>query len=178
MRVDSTSDSNDSAAWNHLVVAVCLVIMAIMSLPVALEKIVGAFKMAPKPLKLQLLLEFAGKVRDLPPELQQHKDRMEQVTECQTPFFLATEYLKDRRVILHFDAPQEAPTTRGFAGILTQGLNGQRADAILRIPNDFYLEMGLGQAISPLRLRGMSAILARIKRQVHEHQSADYPTET
>ena len=79
MRVDSTLDSNDSAAWNHLVVAVCLVIMAIMSLPAALEKIVGAFKMAPKPLKLQLLLEFAGKVRDLPPELQQHKDRMEQV---------------------------------------------------------------------------------------------------
>ena len=29
--------------------------------------------------------------------------------------------------------------------------------------------MGLGEVISPLRLRGMSAIMRRLKRQVREH---------
>ena len=33
---------------------------------------------------------------------------------------------------------------------------------------DFYTELGLAALISPLRLRGMSAMLARIKRRVRE----------
>jgi len=36
------------------------------------------------------------------------------------------------------------------------------------VPDDLYAQMGLGQAISPLRIRGGSAILSRLKRQVRE----------
>ena len=65
-----------------------------------------------------------------------------------------------------FSAPAEAPTTRGFASILAAGLDEQPADAILAVPEDFYTELGLAALISPLRLRGMSAMLARIKRRL------------
>jgi cysteine desulfuration protein SufE len=72
----------------------------------------------------------------------------------------------DRTVHLFFDAPPEAPTTRGFASIMQTGLDGEPAAEVLAVPNDFYLALGLGEAVSPLRLRGMAAMLARIKNQV------------
>ncbi|HVL26539.1 MAG TPA: SufE family protein [Acidimicrobiales bacterium] len=133
-----------------------------------LQRIVDLFASAPKELRVQALLEYSRKVPPLPEEYVEHRDRMEQVPECQTPFFLATEVGHDETVRLHFDVPAESPTTRGFAGILHSGLDGAKADDVLATPNDFYLKMGLGEAISTLRLRGMGAILARLKRQVRD----------
>lgn len=86
---------------------------------------------------------------------------------------IATDYPDDHRVILYFDAPPEAPTTRGFAGILSEGLSGLSAEVILATPDDFYIAMGLGEVISPLRLRAMSAIIGRIKRQVSAYQQGE-----
>ena len=65
-------------------------------------------------------------------------------------------------------APREAPTTRGFASILVQGLAGLTADEVLAVPDDYPQTIGLTQAVSPLRIRGMTALLGRTKRQVRE----------
>lgn len=140
-----------------------------MSMPEKLQNIVGAFRAAPKPLRLQLLLEYSKKVPPLPEHLAGKRDQMEQVHECQTPLFIATEFPQEDRVVFHFDAPPEAPTTRGFAGILAEGLSGSSPAEVLETPDDFYQEMGLAEVISPLRLRGMAAMLGRLKRQVREH---------
>jgi len=87
------------------------------------------------------------------------------VHECQTPFFLATR-LEEGKVKLFFDAPPESPTVRGYAGLLTAGLDGETPEAILEVEGDFYLNMGLEEVITPQRLRGMGAIVAHLKRQV------------
>ncbi len=134
----------------------------------ALQRIVDLFGSAPKDLRLQALLEYSRKVPPLPERYTDHPELLESVPECQTPFFLATELDEDERVALHFQVPAESPTTRGFAGILHQGLNGASAQEVLETPDDFYLKMGLGEAISSLRLRGMGAILSRLKRQVKQ----------
>ncbi len=134
----------------------------------SLQRIVDLFGSAPKDLRVQALLEYSRKVPPLPEKYADHPELLESVPECQTPFFLATELDQDQRVALHFQVPAESPTTRGFAGILYNGLNGATAQEVLETPDDFYLKMGLGEAISSLRLRGMGAILNRLKRQVKQ----------
>ncbi|KOS56788.1 SufE family protein [Rhodococcus rhodochrous] len=135
-----------------------------MTLPAPLAEIVDDFAAVEGQDKLQLLLEFSRELPPIPTELEEAA--MEPVPECQSPLFLSVDTADREHVRLHFSAPPEAPTTRGFASILHQGLDGLSAEQILGIPDDFYSALGLADAVSPLRLRGMSAMLARIKRHL------------
>jgi cysteine desulfuration protein SufE len=138
------------------------------SLPPALEEIAEDFSVASSPEKLQLLLEFSDELPALPERYVGHDELLERVDECQSPLFLVVEVAEDedRSVHLFFHAPAESPTTRGFAGILHEGLDGLPAAEVLAMPDDAPYRFGLGEAVSPLRLRGMVAMLSRIKRQV------------
>ncbi|MGC4934572.1 SufE family protein [Gordonia sp. DT30] len=135
-----------------------------MSLPRALAEIVDDFAALGDSDKITLLLEFAGELPELPAELV--TEAMEPVPECQSPVFLSVDAVDPAAVQLYFSAPREAPTTRGFASILHQGLDGAPAQTILDVPGDFYHDLGLDKAVSPLRLRGMAGMLGRIKAQV------------
>lgn len=137
-----------------------------MSMPAPLAEVVAEFAEVAGQDKLALLLEFSGELPELPAELTEAA--MEPVPECQSPLFLHVDADDPQRVRLYFSAPAEAPTTRGFAAILAAGLDGQSADAILAVPDDFYADLGLAKLISPLRLRGMSAMLTRIKRRLRD----------
>ncbi|HYB47771.1 MAG TPA: SufE family protein [Streptosporangiaceae bacterium] len=131
-----------------------------------LQEIADDFNAMPDKERLQLLLEFSRELPDLPDRYAQQHDLLEPVPECQTPLFLAVEVDPDSTVHLFFDAPPEAPTTRGFAAILHAGLDGLSADEVLATPSEFTGQFGLQDLVSPLRLRGMAAMLARIKRQI------------
>jgi len=135
-----------------------------VTLPAPLAEIVDDFAAVDGQDKLQLLLEFSRELPPIPAELEEAA--MEPVPECQSPLFLSVDTADREHVRLHFSAPPEAPTTRGFASILHQGLDGLSAEQILEVPDDFYSALGLAEAVSPLRLRGMSAMLARIKRHL------------
>ena len=76
--------------------------------------------------------------------------------------------LPDENDVVHMyaTAPAEAPTTRGFASILVQGLSGLSSAEVLDLSDDYPQSLGLSQAVSPLRLRGMTGMLARAKRQI------------
>jgi cysteine desulfuration protein SufE len=137
------------------------------SVPPALAEVVSDFADVAGQDKLQLLLEFANELPPLPVDLEEAA--MEPVLECQSPLFLHVDAADREHVRLYFSAPAEAPTTRGFAAILAAGLDEQSADEILAVPDDFYTDLGLAALISPLRLRGMSAMLARIKRRLREN---------
>ena len=135
-----------------------------MSLPAPLAEVVSEFAEMAGQDQLTLLLEFANDLPALPADLTEAA--MEPVPECQSPLFLHVDAADPANVRLYFSAPAEAPTTRGFASILAAGLDGQPAADILAVPDDFYSDLGLAALISPLRLRGMSAMLTRIKRRL------------
>jgi len=133
-----------------------------------LQEIVDDFAATPDKERLHLLLEFSDELPALPSRYAAQHGLLEQVPECQSPLFLAVELAADDTVRLFFDAPPEAPTTRGFAGILHAGLDGLGAAEVLATPAEFPGQLGLADLVSPLRLRGMSAMLTRIKRQIRD----------
>ncbi|HTX26505.1 MAG TPA: SufE family protein [Streptosporangiaceae bacterium] len=120
--------------------------------------------------RLQLLLDFSRELPALPDRYAADPGLLEPVPECQSPLFLAVEVDQDATVHLFFQAPEEAPTTRGFASILYAGLDGLNADEVLATPAEFSGQLGLRDLVSPLRLRGMAAMLARIKAQIRRQR--------
>jgi cysteine desulfuration protein SufE len=130
-----------------------------------LNRIVDMFSAAPKDLRIQALLDYSRRLPELPDRLTENPELLEVVPECQSPFALIVEQ-ENEGVRLYFRVPAEAPTVRGFASILHEALDGSPTQEILDVPNDFYLKMGLQEAVSSQRLNGMAAILRRIKTQV------------
>lgn len=134
-------------------------------LPPRLERLVTLFASSPKDVKVHALVDYSNRLADPPPHLVD-EHALSRVPECQTPFFVAVELDDEDRVTLHFDVPRESPTIRGYAGILADGLDGLPATEVLAVPDDFYMRMDLAEVLTPLRLRGMGAILAAVKSLV------------
>lgn len=146
--------------------------MTEQQLPEALAQIRDDFLALEQRERLQLLLEFSNALPELPERYADHPDLLERVEECQSPVFIFVEVDDDSVVHTFVTAPREAPTTRGFASILAEGLKGLTVDEVLSVPADYPLTIGLTEAVSPLRIRGMMALLGRIQRQVREKSAA------
>lgn len=133
--------------------------------PPALRDLIEEFQEAPPAVRLEYMIDFSEGLPPLPERLLAQRHSMEQVHECQSPVFLHTE-IEEGAVHFYFDIPREAPTVRGYAGILAETLNGAAPAQVLSTPDDVYRLLGLDKAISHLRLRGLHALMGVMKRQV------------
>ncbi|MDI6695140.1 MAG: SufE family protein [Anaerolineales bacterium] len=132
-------------------------------LPARLKEIIEDFAFCEGREKLELLLQYSEQMPPLPERLKNERDQMEFVPECMTPVYVHAE-THDGRMTFFFDVPDESPTVRGFASVISEGLRGASPEEVLNIPNDFYQQMGLDQTLTQQRLNGMAAILAHVKR--------------
>lgn len=131
-------------------------------IPQALADIIETFQFSDRQEKMDLLLEFAEKLRPIPQDLIQGAGEPEAVPECMTPVSVFVEKgIQGLR--FYFEIPPESPTIRGFAAIVQQGLWDVSAEEILAIPQDFFLPMGLHQILTPQRMNGLIAIMAHVK---------------
>lgn len=137
-------------------------------LPDKLQAIVEDFALLEGQEKLEYLLELADRLPPLPDRLLADRDSMEVVHECMTTVFVAAEKDGDGRLTFYLDVPPESPTARGYATILTEGLNGSTTAEVMAVPTEFYLKMGLQQVLSGQRLTGIGGILAHMKRLAGE----------
>lgn len=136
-------------------------------LPERLQEIVEEFALCVGQEKLEHLLYFSESLPPLPDWLAAKQDQMEQVHECMTPLSVYARQ-ENGRLTYFFDAPADAPTVRGFAAFMAEGINGSEPETVLRIPDDFYLETGLNQVLTMQRMNGLAGILARMKRLAAE----------
>ena len=133
-------------------------------MPAPLAEVVSDFQEVQGQDKLQLLLEFAGRAAAAARRSRRGGDG----AGARMPV-AAVPACRRRRPRARAAVLQR--TARGADDTRIRldpgpGLDEQSADDILAVPDDFYTELGLAALISPLRLRGMSAMLARIKRHL------------
>jgi cysteine desulfuration protein SufE len=130
-----------------------------------LDEIAAMFRGVDVELRLQLLLDFANRLPELPERLREQRDAgMNRVHECMTPLFLFVEPGEEagtRRLFI--DVAEEAPTIRGFAGILTKALDGRPREEWREIPDDLVNRLGLSGVIRMNRLVGIAALLGRLR---------------
>ncbi len=131
----------------------------------ALDAIVSELGDADRQERIELLIDFAKNLPPLPDRLEALKDAEHRVEECQSPVFLFVEE-RGGRLAIHADAPIEAPTVRGFVAILVEGLDGATVEEVLSIPGDLIERIGLPEILGMLRVRGLSGVLARLKKEV------------
>lgn len=142
-------------------------------MPESLQDIIDTFQSVDAEMRLELLLDYANKLPPLPERLHAQRDAEEhRVHECQTPVFLWVEPEEGGGdggggggVAIHVEVAEEAPTVQGFASILVHAYSGQPGQVIADAPPDLINQLGLAGAIRMTRTIGLSALLARIKRE-------------
>lgn len=131
-----------------------------------LDEIIAEFQDLDLQERLELLLEFASGLPELPDRFQALRDAgLDRVVECQTPVFLWVE-LDSGRVRVFADVAPEAPTVKGFVAILVEAFDGAAPETVLATPGDLLKRMGLADALGMTRLRGLHAVVSWIKRLV------------
>ena len=116
--------------------------------------------------RLELLLDFAEKLAELPEAYQAERDAgLHRVPECMTPTFLWVQCLNGRVSIHAYVAP-EAPTVKGFVSILVDAFNGTMPDEVAAVPADLLHRLGLAELLGMNRLRGLHAVQQRLQNEI------------
>ncbi len=131
----------------------------------ALGELAADLRDADRQERIEMLIDLAKGLPPLPERLAHFKDEAHRVPECQSPVFLFAEVEGDR-ARLFADAPIEAPTVRGFVSLLVEGLAGATVEDVLTLKNDLIERAGLPEILGMLRVRGLTGVLNRLKREV------------
>jgi cysteine desulfuration protein SufE len=132
--------------------------------PTSLSRIVPRFQNADRQTRLELLLDYANRLPDLPERYRAARDAgQNRVPECQSPVFLFLER-EGEGVALQADAPREAPTVRGFVSLLSRAIRGASPAEVAALPSDLLDQLGLSEALGMTRSQGLAAVVARVKR--------------
>jgi cysteine desulfuration protein SufE len=133
-----------------------------------LDRTIQRFASADRQLRLELLLDYARKLPPLPERFHEARDRgLNRVPECMSPVFLFMETDGDK-LTLPADAPEEAPTVRGFVSLLARQVHDALPETVQAIPNDLLDQLKLTELLGMTRMQGLSAIVPRIKRMAGE----------
>ncbi|MGH7885726.1 MAG: SufE family protein [Thermodesulfobacteriota bacterium] len=131
-----------------------------------IEEIIEQFQDADYQETLGLLIDYSEDLPQLPERFVEERDNgYNRVHECETPVFIFIE-VKNEKVNIFADVPEESPTVRGLVSILVNAFDGVSAGEIENAPPDLLMRLGLAQKLGIRRVRGLSAVYAMIKNEV------------
>jgi cysteine desulfuration protein SufE len=134
--------------------------------PARLDEIVEEFADLEPRERLELLLDFAESLPELSAELKAQRDAgLHRIHECQTPVYLWVS-VEEGKVRVDGDVAPEAPTVKGFVAILVDAFTGAAPAEVLCAQPDLLSRLGLAETLGMVRMRGLSAILHRIREEV------------
>lgn len=140
-----------------------------------LNELIQTFSSLEPEERLQLLLDYAGKLPPLPDRFSAQKALgLNRIHECQTPVFLFVEADGDR-VWLYAEVAEESPTVAGFVAMLAKSLGGRPAREAAELPNDLVQRLGLAEALRMTRVVGLSGVIRRIKSEAARITSPQQP---
>jgi cysteine desulfuration protein SufE len=134
-----------------------------------LEEIAAEFAGLDPRERLELLLDFAENLSPLPPEYAALRDAgVNRVHECQTPVYLWV-VPNGGRLRIIAEVAEEAPTVKGFVGVLADAFRDATPEEVLATPGNLLHRLGLIEALGMTRMHGLTAILQRIRREAARH---------
>lgn len=132
----------------------------------SIEEIVKEFQDADRQEMIELLIDYSEDLPGIPGRFAERVDRdLNRVHECETPVFIWIE-IEDGKVNIFADVPEPFPTVRGLVSILVSAFDGLTPQEIESAPVDFISRLGIAQKLGIRRVRGLSAVYARIKSEV------------
>jgi cysteine desulfuration protein SufE len=135
-------------------------------MPTDLNEIIAEFADLDPRERLEMLLDYAENLPPLPPEYEEQRIAGEhRIQECQSPVFIWVKQIEGKIDFQAWVAP-EAPTVKGFVGILRDAFHDQPPEVALNAPADLLKQLGLNEALGMTRTRGLSAILFYLRKQV------------
>jgi cysteine desulfuration protein SufE len=137
-------------------------------MPLAIDDIAADFSAVDDDLRLAMLLDHAKKLPPAPADLLAAPDLdARRVRECMTPVHLWVLPDADRpgAVRVHVAVAEEAPTVKGVLSIVARACDRRTPEEIASFPTDLVGRLGLGSCLRMNRVVGLSAIIARIKRE-------------
>ncbi len=130
------------------------------------EEIVREFQEADRQEMIELLIDYSEDLPEIPSRFAELADRdHNRVHECETPVFIWVE-IKGGKARIFADVPEPFPTVRGLVSVLVSAFDGLSPEQIESAPVDFISQLGLAQKLGIRRVRGLSAVYARIKNEV------------
>ena len=118
--------------------------------------------------RIQLLIDIAGRFRDVPPRIAQRPFPEEhRVPACESEAFVFAEERPDGTLDFHFavENPQGI-SAKAMAAILDQTLSGAPPEQVAEVPGDivyrvFGRELSMGKSMGLMGMVGMVANLAK-----------------
>ena len=105
--------------------------------------------------------------RALPPLDDSQRIEANKVRGCASQVWLTSRVTRQApggSAVLHFDGDSDAHLVRGLVAILFALVQDKPADEILAIdPNAAFVELGLGEHLTPQRSNGFASMVARVR---------------